>query len=283
LMDVGNGTFLQVLDFFNLGQRTMVVSTPDPLSMRCSFRFVKNSIYRKIQRQFGQRPDVADALNGMLCAGSSQASTMSDFLAQLSPSDDVAVMLGERRPLLILNMVASEQDRRLGEIIQSAVKKFLNVDMPICGQVPFAVSVRKTSYPPAAFDDDTASEASQEIRKMVLDLDEQSAIAGTVDPQEIAGKADVMAAPPVMGLNDNLNLMGKELHVQTEDVGAGEHCITTQVFCEGRVILSTKAAYPPALRDSLQSERLTELMRTQHFSVIRQIENRKSKHLSTSA
>jgi hypothetical protein len=85
------------------------------------------------------------------------------------------------------------------------------------------------------------------------------------------------------GLNDNLVVMGRELHVQTEDLGAEGGGIITQVFCEGRVVLSTKSEYSQALRDLDAGDRLAESMRAQHYHVMREIETRRTKFESALA
>ena len=79
---------------------------------------------------------------------------------------------------------------------------------------------------------------------------------------------------PLTGLNHSLRCLGREMHVQTEDLGNRERLIETQVFCEGRVILSTRTEYPPTLDPQGDREPLAELMRKQHFSVIRELEVR---------
>ncbi len=78
-----------------------------------------------------------------------------------------------------------------------------------------------------------------------------------------------------MGLNDELEILDKHLHIQTEDLGYTGRCITTQVFCRGRVILSTKSAYPSTISDGNARGQITELMRRQHFNVIRELESKK--------
>jgi len=79
---------------------------------------------------------------------------------------------------------------------------------------------------------------------------------------------------PLTGLNHSLHHMGKELHVQTEDLGSREQCIETQVFCGGCVILSTRMAYSASPGDQGGREIVAEQMRKQHFGVIREIERR---------
>jgi hypothetical protein len=80
---------------------------------------------------------------------------------------------------------------------------------------------------------------------------------------------------PMMGLNDNLEFMGKSLHIQTENLGFTGRRITTQVFCNGKVILSTKSEYPSTVRDPKDQSLVQELMRKQHFNVIRELEGQK--------
>ena len=91
------------------------------------------------------------------------------------------------------------------------------------------------------------------------------------------------AVVPATGLNDSLVFMGRDLHVQTEDMGDTGRCITTQVFCDGRVILSTKSEYPPTWQDLQPGSQVVELMRAQHFNVIREIENRMTRLESAQA
>ncbi len=79
---------------------------------------------------------------------------------------------------------------------------------------------------------------------------------------------------PLTGLNHSLHHMGREVHVQTEDLGAREQSIETQVFCGGCVILSTRAGYSAVPGDRAGRETVAEQMRRQHFGVIRQIESR---------
>jgi hypothetical protein len=79
---------------------------------------------------------------------------------------------------------------------------------------------------------------------------------------------------PLTGLNHSLHHMGQELHIQTEDLGAKEQCIETQVFCCGCVMLSTRVAYSASSKDHNSREDVAELMRRQHFGVIQEIERR---------
>ncbi|MBN2321139.1 MAG: hypothetical protein JXR49_18815 [Acidobacteria bacterium] len=86
------------------------------------------------------------------------------------------------------------------------------------------------------------------------------------------------AASQAMGLNDNLNFLGKELHVQTENVQSSAPCILTQVFYHGRVIHTAKCEYSTETRDSRDLVKIRDLMVKQHMKVIERIGEQEAKH-----
>ena len=185
-------------------------------------------------------------------------------------AESVASLVEGFRPLIIVNQANSDQDQRVAEILQSTSKRFLNVDLRFCGLI---------------FSDPAARRAVQHMS--ILNLKEERCIAGkqiraTVerllnsDDSGQSGSGDAIApTTPTMGLNDNFEFNGKQLHIQTENLGFTGRCITTQVFCSGRVLLSTKSEYPSPLQASTDSARIGELMRKQHFEVIRELEDEK--------
>ena len=71
--------------------------------------------------------------------------------------------------------------------------------------------------------------------------------------------------PPATGLNNNIAFMGKQLHVQTENIGLPKPGIVTQVFSNGRIIYSKKTECSQEMND-IQSQ-----MCKQHSEVIQGI------------
>jgi hypothetical protein len=86
---------------------------------------------------------------------------------------------------------------------------------------------------------------------------------------------------PVVGLNDNLVFMGRELHVQTEHAGFPTARIVTQVFCSGRVLLSKKTECPAGIRESQDFNKLQKLMSTQHYQVLEEIVAKQARIMSS--
>lgn len=81
-----------------------------------------------------------------------------------------------------------------------------------------------------------------------------------------------------MGLNDNLNFLGKELHVQTEHVQSSSPCILTQVFFHGRVIYTTKCEYASETPDAHNLVKIRDLMHKQHMKVMERIGEQQAKY-----
>jgi hypothetical protein len=122
--------------------------------------------------------------------------------------------------------------------------------------------------------DQPASPIAHQIRETVRKLLEggRASEAGKAE-----APASVSSPQSSQGLNDNLEFLGRRLHVQTEDLGRSARLITTQVFLNGRVIRSMKTPYPGPPGDAGLSERIAELMRAQHLSIISEIQSRRGR------
>jgi hypothetical protein len=85
---------------------------------------------------------------------------------------------------------------------------------------------------------------------------------------------------PAPGLNDNVEFMGRQLHVQTEKTGFPAPRIVTQVFGNGRVVFSKKSDIPqfPA---SQELAKIQELMRAQHFQIIQEMAEKQKRILGS--
>ena len=93
------------------------------------------------------------------------------------------------------------------------------------------------------------------------------------DKKEMGGGT----ATPVSGLNENLDFMGKQLHIQTEKTGSSTVRIVTQVFCNGRVLLSRKTDHPSIAGDSGDTAKIRDLMNSQHRQIIEEIKAKRAR------
>jgi hypothetical protein len=94
-------------------------------------------------------------------------------------------------------------------------------------------------------------------------------------------KSNLASPAPATGLNNNLEFMGRQLHVQTEHLEYPVARIVTQVFCNGRVMRSKKSEYSAEIRESRDISKIQQLMNAQHYQVIREITEKQSQILGS--
>jgi flagellar biosynthesis protein FlhG len=61
VLDLGAGTSFNVLDFFLIAHKKIIVLTPEPTSIQNAYIFVRNAVYRKLSRLSSKNPSL-DAL-----------------------------------------------------------------------------------------------------------------------------------------------------------------------------------------------------------------------------
>jgi len=276
LVDTGNGTSVGVLDVFNLGDLGIVVVAPDPAAIQKAYSFIKWSLYRRIQQKFGSNPWVAAAIERI--KQPETASTPSsilefyDLLCTTDPeiTEQVAALVDGYHPFIVVNMADSEEEQRIGEIIQNTCKRFLNVDIRFCGLILQDQAMRKATHCMALPEIKVEScVAAHQIHETVLRVMNSAA-------RETGAESEILTAIiPIAGLDDRLEYKGKRLRIKTDNMGYTGRCITTRVFCEGRIILSTKSDYASTSQDANYANYIKALMRKQHFNVICDIEGDK--------
>ena len=70
-----------------------------------------------------------------------------------------------------------------------------------------------------------------------------------------------------LGINSNIERMGKTLHVQTEDSGREYGHVITHLFISGSIIASLRASYTSDFSET----KINELIKSQHQKMIHQV------------
>ncbi len=281
LLDTGSGASRSALGFFNVARHGILVITPELQTVKSAISFLTSALYQRVEKRFGSHEAIRNALQHLRLAQSeTKPFTMMDFYELLCTTDPdlaegVAALVHGCRPLLIINQAGSDQDQRAAEIMQLATRKLLNVDIRFCGLIASDPAVFRSGRQLGALDfEDPEGVAPRQVRDCVVRL--LNSVSPEAQQRRSAAEIDAPLTP-TMGLNDNLEVMGKNFHIQTEDVGYAGRYIRTQVFHQGKVVLSTRSEYPTTIRDERDRAQVAEIMRRQHFDVIRQIEAHKDK------
>ena len=71
------------------------------------------------------------------------------------------------------------------------------------------------------------------------------------------------------GLNSDIQVGGRDFHIQTEDWGWDNPFIVTKIFSQGAVVKSVKASYQEVLQSPFPSEQsIRTAIETQHRKIL---------------
>jgi flagellar biosynthesis protein FlhG len=151
IIDIGAGSSYDVMDFFSMTDDGILVTTPEPTSIVNSYGFVKNVVYRKFSTEFKAYPLVSELLkrgmNPSINGGITAMQELMGEMATVSPECwfKARTVLERFAPNIIVNMVTSESDSKLGEKLKTIISKYLSVDARCLGDVVEDPAVRASA------------------------------------------------------------------------------------------------------------------------------------------
>jgi len=75
----------------------------------------------------------------------------------------------------------------------------------------------------------------------------------------------------VVGFNHNMRYKGEVFHVQTEDSGINNPCITTLLYRDGTIIASQKTSYADIVKVEMLGKVVEDIMKEQHKDILRRL------------
>ena len=73
------------------------------------------------------------------------------------------------------------------------------------------------------------------------------------------------------GYNTNISYKGDTYHIQTEDSGIKNPVIVTLLYSKGAILTSKKTSYAHIVNDHDYKEKIKELMKQQHKTMIKEL------------
>ena len=138
VLDLGAGSAFNVLDFFLLARRGLVVTTPEPTAIENAEHFLRAAFYRSL-RDAARRPDVAAAIQRLRLNGRGRrVSSAEELIALVRAIDPPAAKPLEDRaqafaPLLVVNQVRTPEERGVGSRIVASCLERLGVAVELAG------------------------------------------------------------------------------------------------------------------------------------------------------
>jgi flagellar biosynthesis protein FlhG len=146
-LDLGAGSAYNVLDFFLLARRGLVVVTPEPTATENAEHFLRAAFYRSL-RFVAQQPDVRAAISHLRDEHHKHRVRSARELIALvkgidpaaaKPLEDTAQTFA---PLLIVNQLSSVEHRRVGPDLVASCRDRHGIALELAGSIDSDLSVR---------------------------------------------------------------------------------------------------------------------------------------------
>lgn len=150
ILDLGAGTSFNVLDFFLIAHRKIIILTPQPIAIQNAYAFVRNSVYRRLSRLSSQQPYLQALIKTAMDTNNElKVRTIRDLYQVIEDSRGQDVALGLKkeiekiRPEIITNMVNNPKDKHSGRVIQLVAEKYLMIHPVNIGSIVFDKQLNK--------------------------------------------------------------------------------------------------------------------------------------------
>ena len=189
ILDLGAGTGLNVIDFFLVANAGIMVSTPQTPAILNAYNFLKNAVFRQLQRSLSSPKKVVNYLKDIVKDKKPGATpTISQILEKIEgisgkAGAEARAQVDGLLPHLVLNMCESPEDLEIGYSLRDLVGKNLAVNIGCLGFV---------------YQDKAVAAALKGLKPVVVDR-EDSLVSREID--RIAQKILQSPQYPVMPLD----------------------------------------------------------------------------------
>jgi flagellar biosynthesis protein FlhG len=197
LLDLGAGTSFNTLDFFNYSPGKIAVFTSQATSLQNVYGFLKNSLYRKISRDFGKDEYVLWLLQQSSSktpeAKVESVNDMLNFLQRKNGDrhEELRQLLRDFQVLLVVNMIKADRDFQAAQIIQNVCHRFLELSPQVLGYLHHDQAVEQAVNQMVPFPlNAEKSRAAEELRDIAQVIIEKfgppAGLSGAGGPKEEA-------------------------------------------------------------------------------------------------
>ena len=149
VLDLGAGTSFNVLDFFLIAHKKIIVLTPEPTSIQNAYIFVRNTAYRKLSRLSNKNPSLQALVKiAMDPKNVLKIRTIKELFMFIEESDDKNIIevlkkeIGNIHLGVVTNMVKNEKEENAGRIVQIVAEKYLTIPSTNLGCVSYDKQIR---------------------------------------------------------------------------------------------------------------------------------------------
>jgi flagellar biosynthesis protein FlhG len=139
ILDLGAGTGTNILDFFLLSGRGLVVTAPTLTATLNGYLFLKNVVFRLMWDSFKPKSRARAILESLRKDGASlQRAYVPEILGRVAEADPESRAVYDRRiarfsPRLIMNMLEDPKDSEKAQKIRRSCREYLGIDLEHLG------------------------------------------------------------------------------------------------------------------------------------------------------
>lgn len=144
VIDLAPGISYNTIDFFNITDNGIIITTPEVTSVMSIFSYMKGAFHRRILNLFKNNDDVIEIIK--TTKGPYNITEFKGRLSKLNSSyaEMLDNMLNNFRPMLIVNRLRKSTDTAIGESIMKLVKKNLCIEIKNLGHMVESEAVKKS-------------------------------------------------------------------------------------------------------------------------------------------
>ncbi len=149
VLDLGAGTSFNVLDFFLVAHKKIIVVTPEPTSIQNAYIFVRNAVYRKLSRLSSKNPSLQTLVKiAMDPKNVLKIRTIKELIQMIEESDESHIIeflkkeIGDVRLSVITNMVRNDKEANAGRIVEIVAEKYLTISSKDLGSISYDKHIR---------------------------------------------------------------------------------------------------------------------------------------------
>lgn len=150
LLDLGAGSSFNVLDFFIYTEGKIVIVSPFPTSIQNAYGFIKSALYRRFNQLFSKNDQILSLIKDSIDPGSEKKiHSIIELIAKVDKIDQESSSIMSQavdnfRIKVIANMVRSEEDKKVGDIIKTVADKYLGISIDVLNPIPFNKQIEKS-------------------------------------------------------------------------------------------------------------------------------------------
>lgn len=168
VLDLAPGITFNVLDFFSVADKAILVTTPETTSITNAFSFIKAFLFRELHKAFKGNTDVLRLFDSARDPTNAQGiRTLAELNSRIEKIDGEGArkfryVCESFKPMFLLNMVKYEEDLSMGRMLVSLIDQYVNVKCECLGYLKY---------------DDAVPDSIAEMRPFVLEYPESDAAA----------------------------------------------------------------------------------------------------------